>query len=63
MNEWCEQRDIVYDADKIYRCSACGRRLSPQKYGYLEFIFKLPPHKKKGYKIRRKKGHNKRKSN
>ncbi len=60
MSEWCDQRDVVYD-DKIQRCSKCGRRLKPQEYGYMDFILRLPPHKKKGYKIRRKKGHNKKK--
>ena len=56
-DEWCESQEDVED-DKITRCSVCGRRLKPREiwdYGY-----KLPPHKKKGYKIKRKKGHNKR---
>ena len=60
-NEWCEQRDVVYEY-KIHRCSLCGRRLKPQEYGYMDYIYRLPPHKKKGYKIKKKKGHNKRKN-
>lgn len=30
-------------------------------YQHPGILWKLPPHKKKGYKIKRKKGHNKRK--
>lgn len=62
MSEWCSERDIIYDPDpeKYYRCSKCGRRLKP-KIGDWTFIQSLPPHKTKGYKIKRKKGHNKRK--
>lgn len=59
-DDWCYTQDIVYD-DKIHRCSACGKRLKPMEYGYLDYMFKLPPHKKKGHKIRKKKGHNQRK--
>ena len=60
IGEWCTQRDTVYE-DKYHRCSKCGRRLKPQLLGIFDYMFKLPKHKKKGYKIKRKKGHNKRK--
>ena len=56
-NEWCESEEMVYE-DKKTRCSICGRRLIPRE---AEIFYRLPPHKKKGYKIQRKKGHNKRK--
>jgi hypothetical protein len=61
-DEWCCSKEIV-DTDKITRCSKCGRRLIPREtdeFTYYGNIFRLPPHKKKGYKIKRKKGHNKR---
>ena len=58
MDEWCKQRDFVWE-DKIHRCSLCGRRLKPQETNDFHLI--LPRHKKKGYKIKRKKGHNNRK--
>jgi hypothetical protein len=60
-DEWCDQRDVVYDPEKTFRCTKCGRRLKPQTNGQFDSMFDLPPHKKKGYKIKRKKGHNKRK--
>jgi hypothetical protein len=56
-DEWCDSQEIVY-SDKITRCSKCGRRLIPREDG---LFLRLPPHKKKGFKIQRKKGHNKRK--
>lgn len=59
-DEWCDKKQFVHD-DKIHRCESCGRRLKPQEIGECDFIFRLPRHKKKGYKIKRKKGHNKRK--
>lgn len=62
-DEWCDSQEIVPD-DKKRRCSKCGRRLTPMEtddFDYHGIIYRLPPHKKKGYKIKRKKGHNKRK--
>lgn len=62
-NEWCPSQEKVQD-DKKTRCSECGRRLIPREtdeFNEMGIIYRLPPHKKKGYKIRRKKGHNKRK--
>jgi len=56
-SEWCESEEVVY-TDKKTRCSVCGRRLIPRE---VNLQLRLPPHKKKGYKIKRKKGHNKRK--
>jgi hypothetical protein len=54
VDEWCDQRDWVADGDRIYRCSRCRKRLHPreiredgQSQGW-----QLPPHKKKGHKIR-----------
>jgi len=58
IDEWCETQDVVLE-DKIYRCSSCGRRLKPMEPNNIRIQWKLPPHKKKGYKIKRKKGHNK----
>jgi hypothetical protein len=64
LDEWCDAKRYILTNDKIQRCEACGRRLKPQEYGGPDTIFyRLPPHKKKGYKINRKKGHNKRKEN
>ena len=55
MDDWCDQQDSVLDGDRIYRCSKCGKRLHPRKIfdtdGELEG-WRLPPHKKKGHKIR-----------
>lgn len=59
MDEWCESGEKVY-TDKKTRCSLCGRRLTPRE-SESRLFWTLPPHKKKGYKIKRKKGHNKRK--
>ncbi len=66
-DEWCNGKDIVYDS-KTHRCSVCGRRLSGSgsRATYIDGngveikspFFVLPPHKEKGYKIKRKKGHN-----
>ena len=55
MDEWCDQQDVVSAGDRIYRCSKCGKRLHPRKIfgsdGELT-EWRLPPHKKKGHKIR-----------
>ncbi|MBW1769151.1 MAG: hypothetical protein JRJ65_19170 [Deltaproteobacteria bacterium] len=55
MDEWCDQQDFVPDGDRIYRCSKCRKRLHPRKIfgsdGELAG-WRLPPHKKKGHKIR-----------
>jgi hypothetical protein len=55
MDDWCDQQDLVPDEDRIYRCSKCGKRLHPRKIfgsdGEL-VEWRLPPHKKKGHKIR-----------
>lgn len=56
-NEWCTEEEKVY-TDKKTRCSLCGRRLTPRE-SESGLFYTLPPHKKKGYKIKRKKGHNK----
>ena len=61
-DEWCDSQEIVED-DKTKRCSLCNKRLKPREtdeFNHLGVIYRLPPHKKKGYKIRRLKGHNKR---
>lgn len=58
-NEWCVAGEKV-DTDKKTRCSICGRRLIPRE-SVSGLWWTLPPHKKKGYKIKRKKGHNERK--
>ena len=55
MDDWCEQQDVVPDGDRIYRCSKCGKRLHPRKvFGTDEEPagWSLPPHKKKGHRIR-----------
>jgi hypothetical protein len=55
MDDWCDQQDVVSDGDQIYRCSKCRKRLHPRKIfgsdGELSG-WRLPPHKKKGHKIR-----------
>ena len=55
MDDWCDQQESVPDGDRIYRCSKCGKRLHPRKIfgsdGELAG-WRLPPHKKKGHKIR-----------
>jgi hypothetical protein len=58
VDDWCDQQDPVSDGDKIYRCSKCGKRLHPRRiFGSDGEIsgWSLPPHKKKGHKIRAKK--------
>jgi hypothetical protein len=55
VDDWCEQEDAVPDGDRIYRCSKCGKRLHPRKIFRSdgELVgWRLPPHKKKGHKIR-----------
>ena len=55
MDEWCDQKDIVPDGDRIYRCSKCRKRLRPRRMFNSDGDFaewRLPPHKKKGHKIR-----------
>lgn len=54
MDEWCDQRDWVNDGNRIYRCTKCRKRLHPREMweeGYFKG-WQLPPHKKKGHKIR-----------
>jgi len=50
--DWCEAQDWVED-QRIYRCSACNKRLYPREVGLGRF--QLPRHKKKGWKIKRAK--------
>ena len=55
MDDWCDQKDIVSDGGRIYRCSKCRKRLHPRKMFGSDGEFtewQLPPHKKKGHKIR-----------
>jgi hypothetical protein len=56
--EWCPQLDWVPDGRRRYRCSACNRRLFPRMIhgnnGEFEG-WRLPPHKPKGYKIKKRK--------
>ena len=61
-NEWCSGKGLIVYTDKKTRCSECGRRLTPRdsKSG---LFYTLPPHKKTGYKIKRKKGHNRNEKN
>jgi hypothetical protein len=53
---WCPQQDYVADGKRYYRCPACNRRLWPRlafrEDG--EAVWRLPPHKPKGYKIKKK---------
>ena len=45
----------VPDGNRIYRCSKCGKRLHPRKIFEIDGElagWRLPPHKKKGHKIR-----------
>lgn len=54
-DDWCHQEDTVPDGDRIYRCSKCRKRLHPRKILGQEGEvtgFRLPPHKKKGHKIK-----------
>ena len=58
IDDWCPARDWVDDNQRMYRCSECNKRLFPrEEWGMLErFLgYRLPPHKKKGWKIRRAK--------
>ncbi len=55
MDDWCDQQESVPDGDRIYRCTKCGKRLHPRKtFGSDGALagWRLPPHKKKGHKIR-----------
>jgi hypothetical protein len=56
-NNWCDTQDVVW-GEKIHRCSSCRKRLKPMNPRGMQIQWKLPPHKKKGHKIRKKKGHN-----
>ena len=53
-DEWCDQRDLVPDGDRIYRCTKCRKRLHPREIWEdgRSTGWQLPPHKKKGHKIR-----------
>jgi hypothetical protein len=54
---WCPQQDWVADGRRYYRCSDCNRRLWPKMVYWPDGEFegwRLPPHKPKGYKIRKK---------
>lgn len=58
VDNWCPARDLVEDMERYYRCSECNRRLLPREsWGMLERFegFRLPKHKKKGWKIKRAK--------
>jgi hypothetical protein len=59
--EWCKHEGIVFtdNKDKKFRCPECGRRLNLQDAD-VSIYLKFPPHKKKGWKITKKKGHNRR---
>jgi len=53
-DDWCDQRDWVPGGGRIYRCSKCRKRLYPRER-VMDGEFKgwqLPPHKRKGHKIR-----------
>ena len=54
VDEWCDQRDWVPDGDHIYRCTKCRKRLHPREIWEegRSKGWQLPPHKKKGHKIR-----------
>ena len=55
-NMWCNANtDLVEDDQRYYRCSRCNRRLlAREKFdSHGNFLgFKLPIHKKKGWKIK-----------
>ena len=51
-DEWCDSVGEKVYTDKKTRCSLCGRRLSPRE-SESGLFYTLPPHKKKGYKIKR----------
>jgi hypothetical protein len=53
---WCPQQDYVPDGKRYYRCSVCNRRLWPRMVLLPdgEAGWRLPPHKPKGYKIKKK---------
>ena len=56
---WCPQRDWVADGKRKYRCSACNRRLLPRMVPRQDgevAVWRLPPHKPKGYKIKKRQG-------
>ena len=55
--EWCESEEVIFtdNPDKKYRCSICGRRLNLKIDDNTYPHYKIPPHKIKGYKIKRKK--------
>ena len=56
---WCPQQDYVADGKRYYRCSVCNRRLWPKVVYRQEgepAQWRLPPHKPKGYKIKKKQG-------
>ena len=66
MDDWCDQQDLVPNGDLIYRCSKCGKRLHPRKIFGSDGEFaewRLPPHKKKGHKIRAIKGRQRKRLN
>jgi hypothetical protein len=54
---WCPQLDYVADGKRYYRCSICNRRLWPRTVLRQDSElagWRLPPHKPKGYKIKKK---------
>jgi len=57
-DDWCDKRDWVDDMERKYRCSECNKRLLPREVrSVLERLegYRLPRHKKKGWKIKRAK--------
>lgn len=58
-NIWCSANtDWVDDNRRMYRCSQCNKRLHPREMYCAggEFVgYRLPKHKKKGWKIKRAK--------
>jgi len=57
---WCDCQDFIQDGklEKKFRCPKCGRRLFLREVfcgGWNELVgYKIPPHKVKGYKIKKK---------